>query len=278
MNQRGNIALYVGLAIVGVILVLGAGVGARYYGQKKASTDLPTTEPPQTSKQKPVETKPIVEDKTKDWKTYRDDELGFEFNYPQELGKVIEKPGIRSTGLEINFEGAGEATLKYGIPGSISSFIYDKAISFSNSPLSSGFTILKLNPPTGRLSDVINLLDDKANLEKEFSLVNSNGIKIRAYPMGFSSIETDITTFYKFYGDSLEVEGSMGYAPYYGTPEEIELREYDCNNDKKFGKDPVPGKDCGIVLWVKGGKTSDKIRNAFSTFQQVVDSFKFIKS
>ncbi len=62
MNQRGNIALYVGLAIVGVVLVLGAGVGIRYYNQKKATTNLPTEQSETTSQSKPdINSESLVE-------------------------------------------------------------------------------------------------------------------------------------------------------------------------------------------------------------------------
>lgn len=278
MNQRGNIALYVGLAIVGVVLILGAGVGIRYYNQKQEKPALENKQDQLTQQPKPEELKPVVEDEAKNWKTYRNDEFGFEFQYPKEWGEIILKDGNRATAP--SFEGPGEATLKYGPPG-IASFVSDKDITFSSSPLNGGFNILNIDPQNPYVIPFnINLLEDKTKLEQiplgnQGTFLNSHGIKIIGYPDGFSSIDTSVTTFYKFYGDYLEIEGGLGYAPYYGTPEEIEFREYDCNNHEKYGKDPLPG-ECGIIRWVKDGKTSEKIRNAFNTFHQIVDSFKFI--
>jgi len=226
-----------------------------------------------------------------DWITYRNEEYGFEFKYPAEWGDVEVKQGNRLREGEI-FCGAGSGLTVYGVQESV--FLYDTELAFSKSPIKGGFKILKFNLQQPVLwlcnesGENINLLEDtealenlplgdsqKENGQTVSTFVNQGEVKIFYYPQWFDSLGSGIDQFYKFYGDTVEIEGGMQYSVYYNSPEAIELDSYSCSGRGKYGL--VYGEDCGIAVWVREGKTSEKIRTAFRDFHEVIQTFKFIE-
>lgn len=66
------------LAILALVLILGAGVFARFQMKPKAdqvATPAPVVSEPTVTVSEPID--------TSDWKTYRNEEYGFEFRYPE---------------------------------------------------------------------------------------------------------------------------------------------------------------------------------------------------
>lgn len=89
MNKGGNVVLWVALAIVGAILVLGAGIGIKYVltpKQPAQQVSVPASTSTQTEP-----TSQVSEDKTESWEMFRDEKLGFELQYPATWDKPIYK-------------------------------------------------------------------------------------------------------------------------------------------------------------------------------------------
>lgn len=279
MNQRGNIALYVGLIVVGVVLVLGLGVGVRYYTSKQEKPTLENKQTQSSQQLKSEETKPVAVDETSNnLKTYRNDEFGFEFSYPPEFGDVVVENGNTTSAEVPPCEGPMMKT--YGSKEYLG--VYNVSIKFPKAPAIFGIKFLDLNTPN-LPREICDNMGDSVTLSAiqsvpqgiETIVTNKAGIKFVFNPSLSSSIGTDLSgPEYKTRYNNKLVWLSSGYAPYYGTPEAIELREYSCDNTAKYGKDPLYG-ECGIIRWTKDGKTSEKIRNAFNTLNQIVGSFKF---
>lgn len=281
MNQERNIALYVSLIIVGVILVSGLGVGVRYYTQKRENQTpeskqiqlIQLTQPPKIEGIKPV---------AEDWKIYKNDELGFEFGYPLEFGDVVVQNG-NTTSVKIP-PCEGPMMKTYGSKEYLG--VYNVSIKFPKAPIIIEIRFLDLNTPNLPKEVCDNVVGGSVTLSSiqpvpqgvEIMVTNKAGIKFVFNPLLSSSIGTELSgPEYKTRYNNKLVWLSSGYIPYFSDMSEeieLELREYSCDNTEKYGKDPLYG-ECGIIRWAKDGKTSEKIRTAFNILNQIVDSFKF---
>jgi len=221
----------------------------------------------------------IIEEETaqsEEWQTYRNKELGFEFQYPQQWGNIVIENGNRNIPTVDSPHKSGapiDSFLRYD------TFSYDKRITFSNSPLEGGFYILSLTPKPknriwGREEGSIDVFQDKQNLQNIIpgeeillgrllteAFINRNGIKVLYYPEFHATQQ-----FYKFYGDTLGVEGGMEYTIYAYTPESEEAKKYEDRD----------GVYSGITSWIEEGETSENIRDTFNVFHEIVDTFKFL--
>ena len=274
-TKLGTIGMSVGLLIAG--LVSGYMIGHGGIGNDAEQTAPPTTDA--------------------DWQMYRNDEYGFEFNYPVDWGEVVIKEGNRKTQENTPCGGPfGEYAPKESI------FLVDKEISFSayQRPISfnpnfnpsfidGGFKLTKYDaqkPTIYYCKDAtsgINLTKDKEELGNSItdtdtsgtvhtrtSIKNINGVKVLYYPDWYDPLGTGISQFYKFYGDNVLVQAGMGFTPTFNSRESIEAKSFECEGVYNYG-------ECGLTKWVREGKTSEKVRQVFATFEQILSTFRFTR-
>ncbi|GEM_PF-4308169 len=204
---------------------------------------------------------------TNEWKTYQNDQYGFEFSYPTYWGDVkIEKAdrlSITSDDCDVGWPGVP-------IFGQLAFTTYDQSISFSSAPIEATFTISEVD----KKSPFRSVCDKDVNL---FELAQKNNNKLPVL-----SLDDVYGDFYgsgvawnaEFYGSSKNeggalVVGAFAYRGIYESAETTELSKYECTG----GTD----RYCGPKAWFKKGDTSAKFREDFTTFAKILPTFKFIE-
>jgi len=208
---------------------------------------------------------PIPEDMS-GWKTYSNSEFGFSFDYPSSWGDIKIQQGNRSTLTPKDCE-------EYG--GDLPTFdpmflTYDESISFSSAPIEASFSISQ----AGTDNPYLSICGEKENFLDEARQYTPGQVNFSLGDVTAGFYDTNMQwNSNKFFGNAkkqgsvLAVEAYANYEPSYGTPEEIELRKFECQ--------PKQSLNCGIQQWFNKGETSQKVRDGFSVFSQIINSFKF---
>lgn len=111
--QKGsiNIPTVASIAIIAVISsALLIYVGIKFYEMPSTLPPITIITPRPTLNETPAPT-PVVGGETADWKTYRNDEIGFEFKYPSFMYENEIPPG--AAGLELGYE-PNDVVISYG--------------------------------------------------------------------------------------------------------------------------------------------------------------------
>ena len=127
------------IIVVSLFLVVAVGILVYQYWWA-LEEEVPFSKLSETKETEDLSAEDLI---TADWKTYRNEEYGFEFKYPSDWGEVISKEGNRSE-EGVLLCGAGTHIAVYGIHDS--NFLYDIELVFSKSPIEGSFSILKYNP------------------------------------------------------------------------------------------------------------------------------------
>jgi hypothetical protein len=213
--------------------------------------------------------------------TYSNEEYGFAFDYPEAWGHVVITDSKRT---DNTFCGAGGVAFKYGGTWAMQ----DKQISFSHLPVdyNSHFGILSFdetNPIVWRCKEEGGSMD----IGKEKQLVldalqsgtstqvltNAQGVTIANWGLSYGA-GSNVDQNYAIFHNGMRISGGLGFAPYYGTPESEEIQTFynKCTELADTQPDCYP-----IREWAKQGVTAQTMREMFSQFDKVMQSFRFTK-
>lgn len=217
-------------------------------------------------------------------KNYIDTKYNFDFEYPSRLGNVLVEEGDSQGG-----RGGGSASI-VGIVDS-----YDEKITFSNNQKSTEFSssspvvmeiyVVDLTKPVvsnlvfvpGH-QEKVSLFEDKKYLQTKpdgivttdqgnyfFETYTTKKGLVVATNNGIGSMGTSFFKFYKVYGTDIALEIHVTYSPYYNSPEDKEMQE--------FQKGKTVFEFWGRLSdYLQTGKTSKKIRDVFREAEQIVES------
>ena len=278
MNQKGNVILWVGVVVIGMILALGVGMGIKYYQEKaitipeaQSALIATTTTPTQASSQSSI---PINE--TGSWKTYINKDLNISFEYLAKWGEPIISSSV------VDLSRCSGASMKTYFPDL---FRYSDQITFSGRDSDHLYIGLvrfdQANPNGCDDSGVVNLIEKKneflaqpIGIEEDFNGFKTGTFKndqdnmVSYYPDFYDSIGTGIAQFYVSYGSNLLVQAVISFNPFYGSEESNELKNYECTSEEKYGT-------CGLTEWLRKGESSASLRIDFDGLDHLMRTFKF---
>ena len=234
--------------------------------------------PPKTGSEK--ESQAEQNESDNQWKMYKNESLGFVFDYPIKWGGVIVGNNNKS---EIETPPCETPVMMSYLQKLYPWGLYTASLKFSKAPVDLDIFVLDLSTldipkkvcnSEGKTITISAI--KPAVQENNVSIINKSGITFISDPSLSTSINTVLEgpTYLTRHNNKL-VWIYSGFTPQYDTPEEIELRKYTdapaCQGANYYDTE----KGCGIVAWAKNGTTSEKIRKSFDDLEKLVQSFTF---